>query len=60
MPGGIYNYPLKPGTALAHKWRKVFNTKIFPSLVAFKPDFIFMSSGFDAHEHDHIHNPKDT
>ena len=26
----------------------------------FKPDVIFVSAGFDAHEKDHIHSPRDT
>lgn len=29
-------------------------------MVNFKPDFIFISAGFDAHEKDHIHASTDT
>ena len=32
----------------------------FDRLVLFKPDFIFCSAGFDAHEYDHIHGSGDT
>jgi acetoin utilization deacetylase AcuC-like enzyme len=28
---------------------------VFPRLVAFQPDFILVSAGFDAHENDHLH-----
>jgi len=33
---------------------------MIPQLVKFKPDFIFISAGFDAHEKDHLHNSNDT
>ena len=29
-------------------------------MLEFKPDFIFVSAGFDAHERDHLHSSKDT
>ncbi len=29
---------------------------MFPRLHLFKPDFIFISAGFDAHHLDHIHD----
>ncbi len=29
---------------------------MFPRLHLFKPDFIFISAGFDAHNLDHIHD----
>lgn len=59
-PGGIFNYPIYPGTAKCSKWRKTFSEQIIPKLVAFKPDFILISAGFDAHEKDHIHLTTDT
>ena len=33
---------------------------MFSRLAKFQPDFIFCSSGFDAHEKDLIHGPEDT
>jgi acetoin utilization deacetylase AcuC-like enzyme len=33
---------------------------VFPRLIKFKPDFILISAGFDAHEKDHIHAATDT
>lgn len=33
---------------------------VFPRLIEFKPDFILLSSGFDAHECDQIHERGDT
>lgn len=59
-PGGIYNFPIFPGTAKASTWRKSFSDKIVPALCKFKPDFIFVSAGFDAHEKDHLHDSSDT
>lgn len=59
-PGGILNVPIKPGEASAANWRKHFTEEIFDRLVTFKPDFIFCSAGFDAHEYDQIHAFGDT
>ena len=36
------------------QWRKYFREEIFPRLMAFSPDFIFISAGFDAHRKDTI------
>ena len=37
-----------------HKWRNYFREQIFPRLMEFKPDCIFISAGFDAHRKDEI------
>jgi len=47
------------GKALAElnyriQWRKYFRDEIFPRLMQFKPDFLFISAGFDAHKKDTI------
>ncbi len=47
------------GKALAElnyriQWRKYFRDEIFPRLMKFKPDFLFISAGFDAHKKDTI------
>ena len=54
-PGGILNVPLAPGKSSSVEWRAAFSNLIFPRLAEFKPDFIFVSAGFDAHEGDTIH-----
>ena len=59
-PGGILNVPIKPGEASSAQWRKHFTQTVFRRLAKFKPDFIFCSAGFDAHEKDFIHAPEDT
>ncbi|KAL6778893.1 HDA10 [Auxenochlorella protothecoides x Auxenochlorella symbiontica] len=42
-----------PGTKVA-LWRRSWRDKIIPALVNFRPDFIFISAGFDAHRKDEI------
>lgn len=37
-----------------HKWRNYFREQIFPRLMEFRPDCIFLSAGFDAHRKDEI------
>lgn len=37
-----------------HQWRNYFRDEIFPRLMEFKPDIIFISAGFDAHKKDTI------
>ena len=60
FPGGILNIPMRPGKASSAQWRKHFSKTVFSRLDKFQPDFIFCSSGFDAHEKDFIHGPEDT
>ena len=55
LPGGILNIPLEFGTD-SSMFRKVYREKVFPRLVEFSPDFIFISAGFDAHVNDDINN----
>ncbi|CAN0282330.1 unnamed protein product, partial [Ectocarpus sp. 12 AP-2014] len=42
-----------PG-ASRHRWRDVYRKDILPKLVAFDPDIILVSAGFDAHKKDVI------
>lgn len=37
-----------------HQWRNYFREEIFPRLMEFQPDCIFLSAGFDAHRKDEI------
>jgi acetoin utilization deacetylase AcuC-like enzyme len=46
--GNIFNAPLRAGDA-GEQFREAFETRILPSLDAFKPDLILISAGFDAH-----------
>ncbi len=49
--GNIVNVPLSPHSGSA-EIRTSWNTIMAPALQDFKPDFIFISAGFDAHESD--------
>ena len=51
QPGHIVNVPL-PGGTDGEMYRRVFSEKVLPELDAFKPDFVFISAGFDAHKDD--------
>ena len=51
-PHGTINniaVPVKADPAIHHK---IFDERIIPALVEWKPDFIFISAGFDAHRDD--------
>lgn len=49
VPDTIHNAAL-----YRHQWRNYFRNEIFPRLMTFKPDMIFISAGFDAHKKDSI------
>ena len=53
-PGGILNIPFGLKNNLPYEYRNVFRTKVIPRLCKFKPDFIFISAGFDGHENENI------
>ena len=53
-PGGILNIPFGFKNNLPYEYRNVFRAKIIPRLCKFKPDFIFISAGFDGHENESI------
>jgi acetoin utilization deacetylase AcuC-like enzyme len=40
--------------------RKAYLKRVLPRLIEFQPDFILVSAGFDAHEKDHLHRPRET
>jgi acetoin utilization deacetylase AcuC-like enzyme len=48
IASNIVNVPLPPGTG-GGEFRHAFETRILPALESFKPEFIFVSAGFDAH-----------
>ncbi|HTI86107.1 MAG TPA: histone deacetylase family protein [Alphaproteobacteria bacterium] len=49
--GNIVNVPLEPGTGSA-EFRSAFASTVIPALVAFRPELVFISAGFDAHRAD--------
>jgi acetoin utilization deacetylase AcuC-like enzyme/formylglycine-generating enzyme required for sulfatase activity len=49
--GCIINVPLPTGTGDA-EFRKIYAEKLKPAALAFKPDFILISAGFDSHKDD--------
>ena len=53
-PGGILNIPFGLKNNLPYEYRNVFRAKVIPRLCKFKPDFIFISAGFDGHENESI------
>lgn len=57
---GIINIPLsKPTDSLAFRTRNIYTDyrkTVFPRLLSFAPDIIFLSSGFDAHGLDTINS----
>ena len=53
--GNIYNRTLQPGAG-SDEFRAAVSGAILPSLANFRPDFIFISAGFDAHMADPLAN----
>jgi acetoin utilization deacetylase AcuC-like enzyme len=49
--GNIVNVPLRPMSGSV-EFRRAFNEFILPALEDFRPDFILISAGFDAHRAD--------
>ncbi|HUK60040.1 MAG TPA: histone deacetylase family protein [Stellaceae bacterium] len=49
--GNICNAPLRPNAGSA-EFRTAFNEFILPALEDFRPDFLLISAGFDAHRRD--------
>mmetsp|Transcript_43206 Transcript_43206/g.49678 ORF Transcript_43206/g.49678 Transcript_43206/m.49678 type:complete len:865 (+) Transcript_43206:48-2642(+) len=52
-PGGVVNCPMPFGSTSAD-WRAEMRSKVFPRLLKFRPDMIFISAGFDGHTTDSI------
>jgi acetoin utilization deacetylase AcuC-like enzyme len=53
--GNVVNVPIAPGGA-GDVFRGGLRDEILPALVAFKPDFLLVSAGFDAHKDDPLAN----
>jgi len=53
--GNITNAPLSPGAG-GQDFREAFRSRVLPALEEFKPDFVIVSAGFDAHHRDPLAN----
>tara|TARA_R110000868_G_scaffold11516_6_gene56382 strand:- start:3088 stop:3984 length:897 start_codon:yes stop_codon:yes gene_type:complete len=53
LGGNVVNIPLDAGTDGA-LWREAFERDAVPALAGFRPEFIFVSAGFDAHLNDPV------
>ena len=53
--GNIFNAPLKAGDGKS-AFQAAYDERILPALDAFRPDFLFISAGFDAHKRDPLAN----
>jgi acetoin utilization deacetylase AcuC-like enzyme len=51
----IVNASLDPGSG-SHEFRQAWDNTVLPALDAFRPDFVFISAGFDAHRRDPLAN----
>jgi acetoin utilization deacetylase AcuC-like enzyme len=51
----IVNVALDPGSG-SHEFRQAWDNSVLPKLDAFKPEFILISAGFDAHRRDPLAN----
>jgi acetoin utilization deacetylase AcuC-like enzyme len=49
--GNIWNAPLSAGDGTA-RFREALERRIFPALIAHRPELILISAGFDAHRND--------
>ncbi|RHY25210.1 hypothetical protein DYB32_008464 [Aphanomyces invadans] len=46
--------PYQRGNLARQEWRRVFRSDILPQVVAFQPDIIFLSAGFDGHRSENV------
>jgi len=53
--GNIFNAPLRPGSGSA-EFRAAWSERLLPALREFRPEFILISAGFDAHADDPLAN----
>jgi acetoin utilization deacetylase AcuC-like enzyme len=51
IANNILNMPLAPGSG-SKEFRAAISKKLIPALKKFRPEFIFISAGFDAHRRD--------
>ncbi|CAK4199557.1 unnamed protein product [Aphanomyces euteiches] len=46
--------PYQRGQLARQEWRRVFRNIVLPQVMAFKPDLIFLSAGFDGHKNESV------
>ncbi|MBW6420979.1 histone deacetylase family protein [Rhizobium sp. XQZ8] len=51
VKNNVVNAPLSPDTGSEH-FREAFKSRVLPALENYRPDFILISAGFDAHHRD--------
>ncbi len=51
VKNNVVNAPLSPDTGSEH-FREAFKSRVLPALENYRPDFIIISAGFDAHHRD--------
>ncbi|WP_117190768.1 histone deacetylase family protein [Rhizobium terrae] len=51
IKNNVINAPLSPDTGSEH-FREAFKSRVLPALENFRPDFLIISAGFDAHHRD--------
>lgn len=51
VANNVVNLPLPPGAG-SREFRTALSKKLLPALMRFRPEFIFISAGFDAHRAD--------
>lgn len=51
LAGNVLNVPMPGGVSNTH-WRRAFEAEVLPALRNFRPGFVFVSAGFDAHADD--------
>lgn len=51
VKNNVINAPLSPDTGSEH-FREAFKSRVLPALENYRPDFIIISAGFDAHHRD--------
>lgn len=53
--GTTLNCPMMPGSTDEH-YHRIFDTRVLPALAEFRPQFLLISAGFDAHADDPLAN----
>jgi len=53
--GATINCPMSPGSGDSH-YREAFEQVVLPNAREFRPDFVLLSAGFDAHQADPLSN----
>lgn len=55
LNGNVINLTVESGTS-GHQWRERVSGELLPAIAAFRPQFLFVSAGFDGHVADPLAN----